>query len=478
MLTNLDFLTQGAPWPPVSEVERLNDYVDNRRLFEAEHTQVFKESFSRLIRQAQESGLLANTSYELCLNYPRLISTSTAGLLFNKAPGVIIGEENDKQAMDVLAEIMDRSEFGNVLYSAAIDVSRYGTAILYVHADTDNKAVIDLSRPDIWFPVMDAANIRNVLYHVLATPYTVVVQGTKTDFLRVEIHGKGYVEVRDYRMNGRALGALAGTERRATGLNTFAIIPIHNIKPSDRAFGISDYDDVQSLVCELEVRFGQMSKVFDRHTDPTMQGPESALEDVELEPGKYARVFIPGKYFVNQNGAMQGNIEYLTWDAQLAANFTYIEKLIESIRVISEMGALLSDMTAMGAVPSGAAMRRMLYPAIAKISRIRNSFTPAIKKAVMLACALDGLNMDGKPVYIDWPDTLPRDPEEMARIADIRTGGKQTQSVKRALMDLDELSEDEAEKELESIRDEQAESMPMLDNDNAPKDSEDEQEGV
>ena len=130
----------------------------------------------------------------------------------------------------------------------------------------------------------------------------------------------------------------------------------------------------------------------------------------------------------------------------------------------------------MGAVPSGAAMRRMLYPAIAKISRIRNSFAVAIKKALQLAGQLDGIDMTGKPIYIDWPDTLPRDPQEMAQIANIRTGGKQTQSIKRALMDLDELSEDEAERELESIRDEVAESMPMLDSPNTDQDTDDEKE--
>lgn len=477
MLTDLSFLSPGAAWPPTSEVERLQGYEANRKMFEADHADVFMEALKRVLRSAQEVGLAVPTSYELCVNYPRLISTATAGLLFNRSPGIVVGDEGDKAAMDAFAQIADRSELPNILYSAGIDVSRYGAALLYVYKQQDGGAVIDLSRPDLWFPVVDAANIRRVLYHVLATPYEVRADGEKKRFLRVEIHGKGSVEIRDYRMESSALGALLSTRTMSTGLDDFAIIPVHNIRPSDRVFGISDYEDIQSLVCELEVRLGQISKVLDRHTDPTMQGPESALEDVEIEPGKYTRVFVPGKYFVNQNGAIQGNIEYLTWDAQLAANFSYIEKLLDFIRIISEMGALLSDMKDMGSVPSGAAMRRMLYPAIAKISRIRNSFTPAIKKAVALACALDGIRMAGKPVYIDWPDTLPRDPQEMAQIASIRTGGKQTQSVKRALMDLDELSEDEAEKELESIQDEQTESMPMIDTPNND-DTDDEREGV
>ena len=77
---------------------------------------------------------------------------------------------------------------------------------------------------------------------------------------------------------------------------------------------------------------------------------------------------------------------------------------------------------------------------------------------------------------------LPRDPLEQAQIADVRTGNKQTQSVKRAIMELDDLDEDDAESELQIILDEQAAAMPMLDALRLPMDDEkqtdDEREGV
>ncbi len=213
------------------------------------------------------------------------------------------------------------------------------------------------------------------------------------------------------------------------------------------------------------MRLAQISRVLDRHTDPTMQGPEEALTDyTDPNTRETHRVFIPGKYFINSSGGVGGEIKYTTWEAQLEANFVQIERLLSLIRVISEMGALLSDMTdKQGAVPSGAAMRRMLYGAISKISRLRNRFTPAIKQAMVAAAALSGTDLKDKPLYIDWPDVLPRDPLEQAQIADLRTGGKQTQSIKRAIMELDELDEDDAESELASIREEQEAAMPMLD---------------
>lgn len=473
MLTDLTFLQTGAPWPPACEKARIDQYNDNRKLFENDHASiksgVFKSVFERVMRDINASGEpVPPVSYEVVVGYPKLISVSTAGLLFNKAPGIVAGKESDTQAMQAVQDISERSDLQTVLYTCALDVSRYGTGLLYVRTDEEGKGIVDLTRPDVWFPVVDAANLRRTLYHVLATPYTVrtaVLGMTVTkQYLRVEIHSKGSIEIRDYNLKDGQIGSQEGTPRiQQTGLTDFAVIPVHNLLPSDRVYGLDDYDDVQSLVCELEVRIAQISKVLDRHTDPTMQGPEDALTLVEREGQPPAREFVPGKFYINQSGGIQGKIEYVTWDAQLEANFKFMDKIVELIRVISQMGALLSDLSdKSGAIPSGAAMRRMLYGAISKISRIRNNFAPAIKRALRLASMLSGYSLADKPIYIDWPDTLPRDPLEMAQVAQIRTGSKQTQSVKRAIMDMDELNEEDAEAELEAIRDDQAEAMAML----------------
>lgn len=469
MLTDLSFLERGQPWPPTSERERLDGYIANRRLFESDHALVFKEPLSRIFRAAGELGLTTPTSFEMCTNYFKLISVTTAGMLFNKAPNIVAGKEADVKAMAVVQDIDDRSELQDVLFACALDASRYGDGLLYVRKDATGKGIIDISRPDCWFPVVDAANMRNVLYHVLATPYeravTVMGEQRKQLCLRVEIHGRGSYETRDYVLETNAIGQMIGTARvTKTGVDGFAVIPVCNTRPSDRVHGIDDYADIQSLVSELEVRIAQVSRVLDRHTDPTMQGPEEALTDV-LDPDtkELNRVFIPGKYFINGMGGASTPISYITWEAQLEANFKYIDLLLNQIRVISEMGALLSDISdKTGAIPSGAAMRRMLYPAISKISRLRNRFTLAIRQALKLAASMSGSSLNETPIYIDWPDILPRDPLEQARIAEIRTGGKQTQSIKRAIMDMDELDEDDAEAELESIRDEQSDAMPML----------------
>ena len=56
MLTNLDFISTGQPWPPPTEAERLNKYAQNRFLFEGKHEQVFKD-WIRLLREDQQATL-------------------------------------------------------------------------------------------------------------------------------------------------------------------------------------------------------------------------------------------------------------------------------------------------------------------------------------------------------------------------------------------------------------------------------------
>ncbi len=480
MLTDLSFLGAGRIWPPVGEKARLDGYFGNRALFEGDHGRAFKAAFLRIQRGLDEAGLQAPVRYEAVVNYPYLVSVKTAGLLFPRLPGIVAGDEKDTEAMDAVQQIGERSNLYQVLYACALDVSRYGTGILLVRRNEKGEGVIELSRPDVWFPVVDAANIRRVLYHVLATPYetSTTSGGGHTvirHYLHVETHERGFVTVQDFVLDdknrvghfvlddkNRVGQAVSEPVRTETGLSDFAVIPIHNMLPSDRVYGIDDYENIQTLVCELDIRLAQMARVMDKHTAPTMQGPEDALT---TNPATGDRYFMPGGFYVNKTtgSSEAGSLSYLTWDAQLDANFKMIELLIKQIRVISEMGALLSDMSEnAGQVPSGSAMRRMLYSAMDKVNRLHSAFEPGMKQALVLCSELGSQPLTGKPLYINWPDSLPKDPQEMAQIASVRTGGKQTQSVKRALMMLDELDEDSAERELEVIRDEQAENEVMF----------------
>ncbi|MGB4393165.1 MAG: portal protein, partial [Bacillota bacterium] len=64
ILTSLDFLREGAPWPPPTELERLKLYKQNRDLFVGKHDKVFKD-WIKLLRDDMQASL------EIILNWPK-----------------------------------------------------------------------------------------------------------------------------------------------------------------------------------------------------------------------------------------------------------------------------------------------------------------------------------------------------------------------------------------------------------------------
>jgi hypothetical protein len=112
-----------------------------------------------------------------------------------------------------------------------------------------------------------------------------------------------------------------------------------------------------------------------------------------------------------------------------------------------------------GAAPSGTALRRLMIAPLAKVARVRNKMDDAIKEAFRLCGLLGGVDMTD--VSITWQDGLPGDPVEEATIIKSRTKDGQTMSVKRALMQYDAMSEEDAEDEIAQIEAENAAASPM-----------------
>jgi hypothetical protein len=65
---------------------------------------------------------------------------------------------------------------------------------------------------------------------------------------------------------------------------------------------------------------------------------------------------------------------------------------------------------------------------------------------------------------INFRDGLPKDEMEMANIVSTRTGGAVTMSQKRALMYLDDMTEEQAEAEMERIKEEEEANAPTFAN--------------
>ena len=467
MLTSLDFLKVGKQWPPPVEEERLRKYEKNRLIFEGKHEEVYKESFKRISRVI--GNFEEVVSYHVLINFQKLISLKIADFLLGEPPKITCGDDNSKHQI-ALDNIAENSDLVNTCYSSAIDISRYGDSVFNVYKDEEGKGIIDITQPSFYFKVVDPKNLRKIKHHVLAHVYKVPKSSffgmSKEEYdyyLYVEIHSKGFYETVTYKLSSSGVISKVTEELKQinTGLKDFAIVPVHNLLTSDREYGIDDYSDLDSIISELEVRVSQIAKILDKHAEPSVEGPESALIQ-DPNTGEYRLKM--GNYFTRYSNDDPG-VKYITWDAQLESNFKIIEKLINMLAVVSEMGSAIFDNEMnTGQIASGTALRRMMISPLAKTNRVRMRFDSALKKAIKLCSQLGGegiVDLSKEKINIFWKDGLPGDPVEEAEVMAIRTGNKSTLSQYSAIQRLDGLSDEDTQLELDAIKQDEVNNNPL-----------------
>jgi hypothetical protein len=468
MLTNLNFLNVGQLWPPDCETERLKLYNTNKMLFECEHHQVYAEQFKRIQRVI---GNFQNVvSYHVLANFQKLITLKVGDLLLGEAPKITAGADGSPE-QNTIKKIMEKSDLVNTCYMNVIDVSRYGDGLFLVYKDADIKAgKIDVTQPPIWFPIVSPDNIKKIIYHVLAWTYEDIDdRNKKQKYMKCQIHSKGSYEERIYTLSdsyGTITGIFLPGRIVKTGLNDFAVVQVPNTITSDRVHGIDDYNDIDSLVSEIEVRVSQIAKILDKHAEPSVSGPTTCLER-DPETGEYKLKM--GNFFPRDNKE-DAEVKYITWDAQLEANFKILDKLINILHTISEMGSAIFGDTSSGGksaggnAVSGTALRRLMVSPLAKVNRIRMRFDPALKKAIKLCSQLGGegiVDLSNTEISIAWKDGLPEDPKEQADIMMVRTGNKATISQYRAIQSLDGLTDQDTQLELDRIADDEERINPI-----------------
>ena len=117
LLTNLDFLQEGKPFPPVSQRERLLTYEQNKMLFEDQHSEVYKEQFSRIERVIGNFEQIV--SYSTIFNFQKLMTLKIADFVFGAKPKVTVSDDTKQE---IVNKIVHRTDLYNKLYMSAIDI--------------------------------------------------------------------------------------------------------------------------------------------------------------------------------------------------------------------------------------------------------------------------------------------------------------------------------------------------------------------
>lgn len=454
ILTSLDFLNQGSAWPPPSELERLTLYNANRDLFEGEHDKVFKD-WVRLLRDDQQASL------EIILNWPKRLSTLFADLLLGEPPQIKAGDEGSPE-QEVVQRYLDAGLL-NTAYEVALDVSRFGVGLF--KARYDGEGIVEAQTPLCWFPVVRPDNVKDVQCHVLAWDYEETEErfiGARTlRRLKVEIHERGRLTTRVYDITSGNISAQIEPEQVVmTGVDDFLVVPVYNLSTADRLTGLDDYSDLDSVIQEIEIRIAQISRILDKHSDPNMYGPDSALEQ-DAKTGQW-QFRGGGKFFPVAQGEQPPG--YVTWNGQLEAAFREIDLLMEQFYALSETTAAAFGQLKAGLAESGSALKRLMLAPLAKVNRIRMRFDPALKRVLKLASALEVAQgmanaIKLEDVHITWQDGLPDDELERTQI-EVQRYGAGLSSLESALQRLDGLEGEALQQEIEQIKGEQAARRP------------------
>ena len=444
MLTNLDWIETGKPFPPEGEEKRLDRYRENEKLFDGKHKDVFGEYFSKLADYLKKR----NIDVETVINYPQLLTKKTADFVCGEPPSIDIGKSTDD-----LNDILDDMNFANTLYEAIMDVSRFGDSPIKILDDR-----ISIIPPENWFPIVDPYDAKHITHHVIAF----VVNGE----IYVEVHEKGKYEVKRYEAKERPgegtkteFGKLISSgEPKQTNADDWAIKVFSNVSHSKSVYGIDDYGVISGILRQLMWRLYCMDLILDKHSMPSMSGPPSALND---DPVTGNKIFVAGNYFARERQD-DAKPEYLTWEGNLSAVQWEIEWLTNQLYTLSEMGAAFLEGAGKGEANSGTALKlRMTSPSI-KARRIAGINTQPLKQVVRLVALAHGIGIEIKDISTTWKDGLPKDVKEQAEILMQATGGQPFVSQFSAVKQHGGYDDDTAQKELDRIETEQAAQGPTV----------------
>lgn len=471
MLTDLTWLSPNQPFPPKSEDARLASYVKYRNLFEGKHHLVWSDLWD--LQDLQDADVLLSTFFKgyygykkLPFNWFKIVVDVYSDFLVGEPPVLTPPTEVEQSEID---SISDRSDINVMLWDVCKDFISLGNGICKVRfvgsPSMSPGSLIERVDPSIWFPVVDPDNVWSYTAHVLAWTFTTRIGTSDAKLLRVEIHQPGVITSRLFWMNGSIIDhevPLTVVDRYAsvpqvvhTGVSYPLVFVVSNIREEGTCHGLSDFNDMEDLVHELERRIQRISSILDIHARPSMAGPDNMLT-TDPETGEDV-LRVGGRFFPIKKDEERPT--YITWDGKLDASFKEMDKITDMLYGVTDLSPAAIGDFSRGVTPTGSAQfRRLLVRPLARTNRIRLRFDNTVKRAINAASILDvNGRIPGSVVVklnkINWQDGLPSDPREEAVIEQTRKNSGLT-SKRSAIMRLDRCSIRDAEIELDQMKSE------------------------
>ncbi len=428
MINDLSAFSPGQQFPPsdTDERKRVRRYQTNILLYRNEHEE--DAAFGQSRRTLRPELAVA---HKMILGYHERLTTHWHDLVFGENPVMLVGSgPADAETVNFVRDINLMEAAREVI----IDVSALGDGLFKVRPLGNGRVVVESQQPEAWYPVVRVNDIREVTAHVLAWTFSIKTElgllervaqsrrASEQKFLQLEIHEPGRITTRVHRLDDGTIGQDVTEQFEnvvplvTLDTNEFLLVHVPNKRTSRDLYGTDDYEKLDTIIMEMEDRLSQMSRVLDKHVDPTVFGPTSALT-YNSDSGLWE---FKTKGYIAMNDRDDPIPGYLAWDGKLEAALSQFNLLFNQLLLLSETSPAGFGM--FGEVPpveSGIALKRLLRTDLAKAVRLQTAFSAAFERVLSIAAGLSGQE-ERLPESFSWMfrDGLPDDPNENSQIAE------------------------------------------------------------
>jgi hypothetical protein len=478
---------EGEFYPYPTHQARIERYRNNRKLFLGDHLNVFNKYGKKVT--ATQSELLY-----ISVNLASIICKKSADFLFGESLQVSAGTSDASKEQEALNRITENNDMSIKNYESALSNSYRGDSFYKLRLGQEfngelppeldeYKVIVDAQNAEYVFPetmLGDANKIR--VYHI-AVPERVDDGSRELDesewVLHVESHYAGRIEYSRFRLFPIDLGidgevktwkiGYEFEEARsaiATGVPFPLVVHVPNFSLDDMWNGVDDLTEHHGLLDEINNRITQISEILDKHADAPIVVPIGTLR--EDTNGNVVYNVAQEKVFeiASKDDVLP---QYVTNQNPLVDQaFKELEVLIDLLFTVAEIPSVAlgrNDSGTSGA--SGLSIKWRMNSLLSKINRKRQYYEKGLKRVYTIAQMLE--NAVGIDTYtvtvpkLKFKNGLPKDAMEEANIMAIRTGGKPTMSQQTAMMHLDDLTEEQAQAEIDRMDAEQQQANDFVD---------------
>lgn len=472
---------EGELYPHPSHENRIERYKENKQLFLGDHLNVFKKHKSKLTHSQKELLYVS-------INLASIIAKKSADFLFGESVQVSAGKGDNSKEQKALDRLTEQNDMNIKNYESALANAYRGDSFYKVRVGQEfggelppeldeYKVIIEQQNAEYVFPETALGDSNKIIAYHIAVPERIddglrEIQDSEW-MLHIESHYAGKIEYSKFKLypisidaTGEILQWKIGYELPeyrsavATGVPIPLVVHVPNFALDDSWRGIDDLTEHRSLLDEINNRISQISDILDKHADAPIAVPVGTLREDANGNVVYnvaqEKVFeIAGKddvipqYITNNN-------------PQIDQAFRELELLIDLLFTVSEIPSVALGRNDSGTSgSSGLSIKWRMNSLLSKINRKRQYYEKGLKRVYLIAQLLENaVGIDSYKVTVPklkFKDGLPKDEMEEANIMAIRTGGKPTISQKTAMMQIDDLTEEQVEAELERMEEEKPE---------------------